>query len=435
MEENIVSDPFTQSDSMQLARLNQDLGSLDSQVNEGVLHPQEAEPEKQAILQERQQLLARQNQAQLAQKGQMRMQQQDEVANEHKMQQANMQDAASNFTKAMPRWERQPGDNGTYFYPDGKGGFSPLEAAAPDEQQPIEVPEGAAIEPPPEAPPEPPPEAVPHPAGGHVMSIQNGQFSEEHRWDQNGKYAGVTYPTDQNGQPIKPPWVREAEQKADGTMSALGFNPREQQALRTQAAALTPQPRFTGNAQHDAVTQRHYNDQLAQTTRMLGLDLIKQRAAKAKLDADAKRVEAKQNAELTQKQKVDLYEKKLGEIQKDIDKKRSELPSGKTMADQYPNEPYLWDREAHEEEAHRRAEREYGRHYGTKSDSKPTSKAAESGAAAPAESKPAPVPEVLNKMAPSAIEAELNRRAAAKAPPGFFERLVTPGRQGAGGVK
>lgn len=191
-------EPFTTADSLNLQRLNQQLAGLSQQVSEGELYPQEAEPEQQALVQERNGLIQRQRQAQVAAQGQQRLQQQDEMAFQHAANLTNMQQAANQFMTTMPRFEDPDTGETTYFYPDGKGGFTPLERGGPSIDETDMGDLSGAVEDrvgPPEPPtapmpPMPPPAGDP-PRGGFEQTIQNGPYQTQVQYDEQGRTIDV----------------------------------------------------------------------------------------------------------------------------------------------------------------------------------------------------------------------------------------------------
>lgn len=418
MEEDfnpVVEQPFTQADSLQLQRLNQDLASITSKVNEGILYPQEADPEREDILKERQGLIARQQAAQLAARGQQRMHMQDEHANQVTMGFEATKAAANQFTQMMPLHIDPDTGEKTYFYPDGKGGFQPIQNKdqGSDTTSPIdhylgtgdtggdtggggEAPAAGAT-------------------GQFTQTINNGANRTDVNF-QDGKATGYT------GSPMGAPAQMQPQQgqQPGPDFSSLGITPDHIQQAQSLAQLLTPKPFLTGNKAHDSVTMRKYHEDLDRTQRMVLANQMKSsQAAKAE-----QRVVDKENREkekeLTHKQQEDLYQKKLNELQKDVDFHRKENTIEKAPA-------YLQDREAMEEEAHKRAKRDMQRIYGkqwTGSEAQ-TPPAPE---AKPQQDAPQPKPEIpaaLNKMSAADIAAELQRRAAARQGPSPIAQAVT----------
>lgn len=440
MEEDfnpVVEQPFTQADSLQLQRLNQDLASITSKVNEGILYPQEADPEKADILKERQALIGRQQQAQLAQRGQQRMHMQDEHANQVMMGMEATKANANQFTQMMPLHIDPDTGEKTYFYPDGKGGFEPIQKKDQgSDTNPIDhylgtgdtggdsadsgatdagLPDEGAADMAPDQPEQGP---VPKPAGNHTMEIYNGPHRTEVTFDPSGKIVNQTgaWQGQAGGQPPEP-------QGVGGDYSSLGITKQHLQQAQSLAKLLTPKPFLTGNKAHDAVTMRKYHEDIDRTQRMVLANQMKTSQAAAAEKRVIDREQRQKDKELTHTQQEDLYQKKLKEIQHDIDKKEKDLGPKETMASKYPNNPELWDREAHEAEAHARAKRDMKRVYGKDWSGGQSSEATGTGAAssAPAASAPkAPVAEQKPIQQTGAtlqdLLAEKARREAAKNP-------------------
>lgn len=393
--------PFTTADNLNLQRVNQQLAGLSQQVSDGELYPQEAEPEQQLLAQERNALIQRQKQAELAARGQQRMQQQDEMAFQHAATLTNMQQAANQFMTTMPRFENPDTGETTYFYPDGKGGFTPLERGGPSIDETDVGDLSGAVEDrvgPPEPPTAPMPRSSGEPArGGFEQTIQNGPFQTRVQYDDRGRTVGMSgspqgMPGVRNLQNVDPRIAQAAWERANaavpGPPSAQRFAqvqqeftrqiPAVQQEFQEQQAAtvwgLSAQQFRFAQAQaaqavagmHPRLAQREYPRILNQALRTVSAN---QRAHSAELAKEQRAQQAAQAKEQAEQQRqlraADTrfqveYSRQFGAIQKEIDAWRRKTPEAEVQ--KFAADPanaaqsYLWDRDAHMAEARSRAE-------------------------------------------------------------------------------
>jgi hypothetical protein len=329
----------------------------------------------------------------------------------------DMQTAAQTFPNQIATHADAEG-NETQFYQSEPGKFAPIpakeEMAPPDaqtDQADVPVLSGEDLQV--TADPVVIPGSQPVP-GGHVMTIQNGQWVQREHFDANGRSIGTEYPRDAQGREVKPPWVREqeaADAQTNSAANALGISAADSRAIDAQARLATPRFLRTGNPARDQRAAFEESRQLAENKRMLTAKLLQQKALKTKEQVTISAEERKKNAELTVKQKTDLYERKLKELQSDADQYHKGQNPRPIPAGGLPD--YLTDRQAMEEEAHQRAQRDYKRihnkdWHADAGDAAPTTTGSESGAATPAESNPP-------KVEPEKIKADASILAAALA--------------------
>lgn len=348
--------PFSQSDDLEAQRLSHGMSRVRDQVNDGELLPEEgAELERQMAARIVPINQRRQQTEQMIESQQMQQIQRQSAAAQA-MQLSNTQAAATHFASTMPRVTDIQGRTLTFFQPK-PGEFQQVEGAG-------ETPEAAIESGDANAPP-------PAPAGTgkeHVMTINNGRWSERAIFNEQGKLIRTEYPRDPNGREIRPPWVQAADSAVGAIEQSgvkLGLRSEELQQLRAQAELMTPRPVLTGNPKQDQLGFRQYADSMARNMRLLTLDAMRQRniasAERNKAMMEEQRDERRANIRFESE-----YSRQFNALQREITTWRRQMaknPNGEEAGVQHfaaqpenAGKSYLWDREAHEAEARSRAE-------------------------------------------------------------------------------
>lgn len=337
MEE--IDQPFSQADALELNKLNQSLASLRSQVSDGILYPEEAKGAQEGILADRNALLSRKQQAETAARGQMRMAQQDEMANQHMMGIANAKNMAENFASTMPIYTDPTTGKQTVFYP--KGMYEPLQQDDPFDAilgsgdagldgmsadatggEPMAQDAGSET-------PDAQPQAGPK---DHTMTIYNGPNREDTIFRDGKAISQQRF--DRQGMPA-------GNQSQPDAM--FGLNPEAMREIDNLAAASAMHlpPGIQRNAHVAHVKQRLIMGKIQQAAM--------ERRQKAAMEIQGKIAERQSHRENQAKLDTE-YRSNVRHYfdskQKEIDKLR-ETMTGEQIKAKYPENPELWDREAH----------------------------------------------------------------------------------------
>lgn len=354
-------DPYTSADDLRLQRLNQGLSHVQSEVDDGTLDPNEADELARMIHFQRTPLLAKQEAAKKMARSEQQQNLLEMNATQQSLMQADAANDARNFQARTATYTDPLTGRSKHFFQTTMGNWSPIDfdqETNPESGLPGGKTEGAN-----EGTGEGAPLLKKNEDGTHTLEIYNGQNREVMTFDANGKTVSRQQ-FDREGREVLP-------QQAQQEDSTAGLTPGQLDELRKRAVQSNGQepPPFRVDRFGRQFPNPDHRTWMEGVNRTFN-SLVRSENDKARDRANNKfreeenrrleagRAEAAKRREELAKRKQQLtddghkeFKKSFESIQRRIDTLRDKGETTDTLKEKFPDEPYLWDRDAHIQKA------------------------------------------------------------------------------------